>query len=151
MLSDAELQRWATDAACRDTVARAARWVDLKDYEAFAECFTETCVVQRPNAEPLVGRAALIAAYRARPAARLTRHVLGGTVVEVLGTEEAIAHSTVVLWVADSADAPAAQGRPSRTEPVAGSFEDRLKRGIDGQWRIADRIARFEIHAGAAA
>jgi hypothetical protein len=31
---------------------------------------------------------------------------------------------------------------------VAGEFEDRLRRGDDGRWRIGHRVARFLLHAG---
>jgi ketosteroid isomerase-like protein len=142
---------WPIDAACRDTVARAARLVDQQDYEAFAALFTEDGVLQRPNAEPLLGRAAMVAAYRARPATRITRHLLAGTVVDVLSADEALAFSAVLLWVGDRADAEGPSGRPARGAQVAGEFEDRLRRGDDGRWRISHRIARFVLHAGGAA
>ena len=136
------------DVACRDTIARAARLVDLQDYEGFAALFTEDGVLQRPGGEPLHGRAAMVAAYRARPATRITRHLLAGTVVDVLSADEALAHSAVLLWVGDQADEPGPNGRPARGAQVAGEFEDRLRRCDDGGWRIAHRVARFVLHAG---
>lgn len=136
------------EAACRDTVARAARLVDTQDYEGFAALFTEDGVLQRPGGEPLQGRAAMVAAYRARPASRITRHLLGGTVVDVLSADEALACSTVLLFVGDSADAAGPNGRQTRGPQVAGEFEDRLRRCDDGRWRITHRVARFVLHAG---
>lgn len=138
----------AIDAACRDTIARAARLVDLQDYEGFAALFTEDGVLQRPGGEPLVGREAIVAAYRARPASRITRHLLAGTVVDLLAPDEAQAYSSVLLWVGDEADAIGPQGRPARGAQVAGEFEDRLRLCADGRWRISHRIARFLLHAG---
>lgn len=136
------------EAACLDTIARAARMVDRQDYEAFAALFTEDGVLQRPGGEPLQGRSAIVAAYRARPASRITRHLLGGTVVDVLSADEALAFSNVLLFAGDSADAAGPSGRPARGPQVAGEFEDRLRRCDDGRWRIAHRIARFTLHAG---
>lgn len=136
------------EAACRDTIARAARCVDQQDYEGFAALFTEDGVLQRPNGDPLHGRAAMVAAYRARPASRITRHLLGGTVVDVLSGGEALAFSNVLLFAGDSSDAGGPNGRPARGPQVAGEFEDRLRRCEDGRWRIAHRVARFTLHAG---
>lgn len=142
--------RWMIDAACRDTVARAARLVDAQDYEGFAAQFTEDCVVQRPSGAPIEGRAALVAAYRGRPQARITRHVLGGTVVDVLSAGEARARSVVVLWAGDRGDEAGANGRPARGPQVAGEFDDHLRRDADGHWRIAQRSASFLLHNGTA-
>lgn len=145
-----EARRWMIDAACRDTIARAARLVDQQDYEAFAAQFTDDCVVQRPSGAPIEGRAALVAAYRSRPPARITRHVLGGTVVDVLSATEARARSVVVLWAGDRADEPGPNGRPLRGPQVAGEFDDQLRRDADGAWRIARRSASFLLHHDAA-
>ena len=141
---------WSIDVACRDTIARAARRVDLQDYEGFAALFTEDGVLQRPNGEPLQGRAAMVAAYRARPATRITRHLLAGTVVDIVSADEALAHSAVLLWVGEQTDATGPSGRPARGAQVAGEFEDRLRRCDDGRWRISHRIARFVLHVGGA-
>ena len=136
------------EAACRDTIARAARRVDAQDYEGFAALFTEDGVLERPGGEPLEGRGARGAAYNARPASRITRHLLGGTVVDVLSADEALAFSNVLLFIGDSADAAGPHGRPARGPQVAGEFQDRLRRCDDRRWRIAHRVARFVLHAG---
>ena len=139
------------ETACRDTITRTARRVDAQDYEGFAALFTEDGVLQRPGGEPLAGRAAIVAAYRARPASRITRHLLAGTVVDVQSADEAIAFSNVLLWAGDSGDEAGASGRPARGPQVAGEFEDRLRRCDDGQWRINHRVARFVLHTGGSA
>ena len=136
------------EAACRDTVTRAARLVDQQDYDAFAALFTEDGVLQRPAGEPLLGREAMVAAYRARPASRITRHLLAGTVVDVQSADEALAFSNVLLWVGDRSDDAGPNGRPARGAQVAGEFEDRLRRCDDGRWRISHRSARFLLHTG---
>ena len=150
-MSDTPPAPWPVAAACRDTIARAARLIDQQDYEGFAALFTEDGVLQRPGGEPLQGRAAMVAAYRARPPSRITRHLLAGTVVDAVSPDEALAFSTVLLWVGDSGDAAGPSGRPARGAQVAGEFEDRLRRCDDGRWRISHRIARFVLYSGAPA
>ena len=53
------LQRLLIIEACRDLVLRAAAQADTGDATALAALFTEDAVLARPNAEPLLGRAAI--------------------------------------------------------------------------------------------
>lgn len=145
------LPRWLADAACRDVVSRAARLTDLQAHDEFAALFTDDAELQRPGGETLHGRAAIVAAYRARPAGRLTRHLLGGTVVDLLGDDEATAHTAVLLYRSSEAEPVGAFGRAVQGPAVVGSFDDRLRRGADGRWRISRRVARFEMHTPDAA
>lgn len=141
-----DLQRWQADCACRDTVARAALHLDHGELEAFAGCFTEDAQLQRPGGAPLQGRAAILAAYQSRPAARLTRHLLAAPVVDLLAPDRARCRTPVQLWAGDRADAEGPQGRPQRGPVLVGRFDDLLARGADGRWRIAARRACFELH-----
>ncbi len=137
--------RWQIDAACRDTLARAARLTDLQDHEGFVAQFAEDAELVRPGGAVLRGHAAILAAYRERPAQRLTRHLLAGTVVDVLGPDEAAAFTTVLLFSGDLKDALAPQGRPARGPAIVGSFDDLLRPGTDGRWRITRRRASFDL------
>jgi ketosteroid isomerase-like protein len=132
--------------ACRDTVDRAAHLADLPDPAGLAALFTADAVLQRPSGDTLVGRAAIQAAYAARPAQRLTRHLVAGTVVDLLPSGEARALSSVLLCSGSLDDTPGPQGRPMRGPPVVGEFDDLLRREADGRWRIAHRTARFLLH-----
>lgn len=139
----------AIEAACRATVARTARLADLPDPVGFAAWFTADARLERPSGEQLAGRAAIEAAYAARPAQRLTRHLLGGTVVEVVAPDAARALSTVLLCSGDLTDPPGRHGRPMDGPMVVGEFDDELRREPDGQWRISYRRASFVLHRNA--
>lgn len=139
-------QALLTQLACRDTVERAAHLADLPDPAGLAALFTEDAVLQRPSGDTLVGRAAIQAAYAARPAQRITRHLVAGTVVTLRADGEAHALSSVLLCSGSLDDPPGPQGRPMRGPPVVGEFDDLLRRGADGRWRIARRTARFLLH-----
>lgn len=145
---DDELRRAATIAGCCDTIARAARLADLQQHEAFAALFTEEAELQRPGGAWLRGREAILAAYRERPAERLTRHLIAGTVVDLLADGDAAALSTVLLWSGVRTDPDGPSGRPARGPRCVGEFDDRLRRGDDGVWRIVRRQARFVLHEG---
>lgn len=145
-MNDAELERWCIDSACRDTVARAAQAQDAQDWDGLAALFTPDGCLLRPGGEALVGRAAIVAAYRARPAQRLTRHLLAGSVVDRLSPDAARALSLVLLWTGSRDDVPGPQGRPAHGPQQVGEFDDLLHRDADGRWRIARREARFVLH-----
>src|SRR5690606_31199066 len=72
-------QLLAIESACKNLVARAAYLTDKQDHEAFAECFTANARLTRPGGEPLIGREAILASYRGRPADRITRHLITNT------------------------------------------------------------------------
>lgn len=132
--------------ACRDTVLRLARAQDTQDWDALVAAFTEDAVLVRPGAEPLHGRDAIRAAYAGRAPGRFTRHLVVSTVVDETADGEAHAHSTVLLWAGHAGDAEGPQGRPAQGPELLGEFDDRLRRGADGRWRIAERRSRFVLH-----
>lgn len=133
-------------AACRDTVERAARLADHPDPAGLAQLFTEDAELQRPQGEWLQGRQAIQAAYAARPAHRLTRHLVAGCVVDLLDDHHAHALSTVLLCTGSLDDAVGPQGRPLHGPVIVGEFDDLLQAGADGVWRIARRRASFLLH-----
>lgn len=141
--------RLLAEHTCRDLVARAAMLTDTHRHEDFAALFAHDAVLVRPGGEPLCGRAAIVASYRARPATRLTRHLLGATVVDLVAPDRARGHTPVLLWSGDEADAAGAFGRPARQQAMGG-FEDEFVRTAEG-WRIARRQASFALHAPAPA
>jgi len=146
MTAPDETGRWLIVAACCDTVTRAARLTDLQDHTGFAALFTEDAELRRPGAEVLHGRAAILASYRARPADRLTRHLVAGSVVDVIDASHARATSTVLLYRGQLDDPVGPFGRPTHGPAVVGEFDDLLRREADGCWRIEWRHAQFVLH-----
>lgn len=138
------LERLLAEQACRDVVQRAAACTDAQDHDGFVALFTVDAVLQRPGALPLVGHAAILASYRERPANRLTRHLLCGTLFTACGADAAAATTQVLLWSGDANDAVGPFGRPSSRQ-VVGQFEDRFVR-TDAGWRIAQRVAGFTLY-----
>lgn len=138
------LDRLLVEQACRDLVQQAAARTDAQDHEGFVALFTHDAVLQRPGGAALVGREAILASYRERPANRLTRHLLCGTLFEACTAEAASAVTQVLLWSGDANDAPGPFGRPSPRQ-VLGQFEDGFVHTAEG-WRIGHRVASFTLY-----
>lgn len=137
------LDRLLIEQACRDLVQQAAAHTDAQAHDAFAALFTPDAVLVRPNGTALHGREAIVVSYRERPAQRITRHLLCGTLFSACGDAAAAATTQVLLWSGDSLDAAGPFGRPSPRQ-VLGAFEDRFVATPEG-WRIAHRVASFSL------
>ncbi|VVE05861.1 nuclear transport factor 2 family protein [Pandoraea pneumonica] len=128
--------------ACQDLVMRFAACNDRRDPQGLAALFAENGVLVRPGAAPLVGPAAIAAAYADRPAERMTRHLMGNVLIDVTSPTGAIGSSTVLLWSGSTQASPGPFGRPAQGRQVMGEFEDTFVKTAQG-WRIARREARF--------
>ncbi|WP_292683198.1 nuclear transport factor 2 family protein [Novosphingobium sp.] len=121
-----EEERRAIEADCARLIALYANLNDAGRWDELAALYTEDAAMARPTAPdaPIVGRAAILAAFTARPPRR-TRHLCSNVVIEVVGPDEARGESAMVLFQPDAA-------------PLAGSFHDRFVRTGAG-WRFAER------------
>jgi hypothetical protein len=144
------LGRLVCEQACRDLVLRAAVLADAQQHADFAELFAEDGVLVRPGAQPLQGRAAIVASYRGKPPGRITRHLISNTLVALESGTAARATSCVLLWSGLASDAAGPFGRPARDRQVVGEFDDRLVLTPQG-WRIARRSASFVLFREGAA
>lgn len=142
------LQRLLIKDDCRELVLRAAACSDANDAAGLAALFTPTATLQRPDGTLLEGRDAIAAAYRRRPAERLTRHLVTNSVVDILDADIARITSSVLLWSGSNLDAVGPQGRAAHAARVVGSFDDLCTLTPEG-WRIAQRRAAFALHSGA--
>lgn len=152
MSADAELspvEQLLAEAACRRLVLEAAQAVDHGQPADFAALFAEDGVLMRPNGQALEGRAAIEAAYAARPAGRITRHLVTATLVSFVSATQAHGLSPVVLWSGSGDDPAGPQGRPARGPQVLGEFDDLFVLTQSEGWRIARREARFTLHTTA--
>lgn len=132
-----EAERREIEADCARLVALYANLNDAARWEALADLYAEDGAMVRPTApdSPVVGRAAILAAFRARPP-RTARHVCSNVVIDVDGPDRASGHSAMLLFTAP--DAP----------PLVGSFDDRFVRTADG-WRFAERRGSLTFAGGA--
>lgn len=137
------LDRLLIEQACRDLVQLAVARTDAQDHEGFVALFTPDAVLVRPNGAALSGREAIVASYRERPANRITRHLLCGTLFTACDEAAAAATTQVLLWSGHADDVAGPFGRPSPRQ-VLGAMEDRFVRTPDG-WRIAHRVASFSL------
>jgi ketosteroid isomerase-like protein len=120
-------ERRAIEHDCARLVAHYANLNDAGEWEQLAALYAEDGAMARPTAPdaPVMGRAAILAAFRARPA-RTSRHICSNVVIEVEGPDAARGTSAMLLFTAPDA------------APLVGSFHDRFMRTAEG-WRFAER------------
>ncbi|WP_213766957.1 nuclear transport factor 2 family protein [Caballeronia sp. dw_19] len=139
-----DIERLMIERACCTLVQHAADAVDAANADELTRLFTGDAQLWRPGGGLLTGREAILASYRARTADRITRHLIAGTSVEVVGAERARGLSRVLVWSSSTSEAPGPFGRRA-TRQVLGAFEDEfVKHGA--VWLIAKRHASFELY-----
>jgi ketosteroid isomerase-like protein len=125
------------DISC--LIHKYANLNDAKRWEDIAVMYAEDGLMIRPVAtdQPIVGRAAILASFRARPAERMTRHICSNVVVTVETTTTATAFSNYLIYGGvrvDDDPVPVLDSKP----PVICEFHDRLVYTKDG-WSFALR------------
>lgn len=122
-----EADRRAIEWDCARLINLYAQLNDAARWEEVAALYAPDGLMTRPTAPdaPIIGRAAILAAFQARPP-RTTRHICSNIVVTVDSATRARGSSAMLLFTA--ADAP----------PLAGGFDDVFVLTADG-WRFAER------------
>ncbi len=139
------LKQLEVETACQRVIHDAAAFVDGNDFSAFCGLFTEDGQLQRPDGSILKGREAILAAYKARPAQRMSLHVISNTRFRDVTENDCRATSLVTLWASDSSLEAGPQGRAAVQPLVLGGFDDNFV--LDGGvWRLASRKATFFMH-----
>ncbi|MFN6980743.1 MAG: nuclear transport factor 2 family protein [Brevundimonas sp.] len=133
-------ERLEIEQACERQIRRFAFFNDTQQHQNLVDLFTEDGAFARPTEPDTViqGRAAILDFFVSRPA-RLTRHLMCNTVVEVQSAEEARAYSTVVLYIGDDSTSPA-----KLAATLIGGFADTLRR-VDEEWLFAARHGSLAI------
>ena len=133
--------------ACNRLVLESVAANDRQDFDAFAALFTPDGVLRRPAGDPLIGREAIVESYRDRPVDRITRHLCANVLIDVDSPESARGVTLVLLYSASAtAKADRHYGVPANSRRLLGEFEDVFRLTPEG-WRIAERSARFVMHA----
>jgi hypothetical protein len=130
---------------CTDLIVRYAYLNDERRYDELASLFTEDAVLYRPSApeQGIIGRPAILAAFRKRPADTMTFHVTSDILVEVQDEETAQARSRILLLSGTRPQDGSALPLDARP-PVPGVFSDRF-RLTDKGWKFAERRGMFWI------
>jgi len=113
--------------ACARLINLYATLNDQARWDEVVALYTPDGLMTRPTAPdvPIVGHAALLAAFTSRPP-RTTQHVCSNIVVSVEAADTASATSAILLFTAP--DQP----------PLVGMYRDRFER-IDGIWLFSER------------
>ena len=133
-----ETTRRAIEWDCTKLINRYTLLNDAADWDAVAALYTEDGQMARPSApdKPIVGREAILATFKSRPA-RAARHVVSNIVVDVVSETEATAMSVIVLYQGSASESG---GLPARdtSGPLIGTYTDRLRKTAQG-WQFAER------------
>lgn len=136
-------ERQIIEWECRQLALRFTAHCDRQEWRAACGMLTEDAVFARPTDpdKPLVGREAILAAFEARPAVRITRHICTNLIVTARSDTEATGHLYALLYTGDSrnddGDVTIADERQ-----LVGEFQDEYVRTEDG-WRIAKRVGKI--------
>ena len=129
--------------ACIRLINHYANLNDAQDWDAVAQLYTDDAVMLRPSGgDPVVGRAAILAGFKARPP-RAQRHVIANTVVDVEGPATARAFSAILLFQGD----PAPEGElpvMSANSPLVGWYRDKLALTPQG-WKFSERVGGLDF------
>ena len=121
-------ERRAIEWDCAKLINLYASLNDEGRWSEVAALYAAEGSMTRPTAPdaPIVGRAAILAAFEARPR-RTTRHICSNIVVTVVDRDEATATSAMLLFTA-------VEGAP-----LVGGFADRFRHVPGEGWRFAER------------
>lgn len=142
-------QDLASLEACRNLVVDCASLIDETRYDELGRIFATDGVFARPTAPdaPIVGRDAIIAAFKLRPANKLSQHLVMNIRVWLTGADTAEGTSSIMLYLTD-VDLPFEPGKGRKgSGPLLGLYKDRYVRTPEG-WRIADRRGRVTMYGG---
>lgn len=134
-------ERQIIEWECRQLALRFTAHCDRQEWAAACTLLTEDAVFARPTdpGNPLHGRAGIQAAFEARPATRITRHICTNLVVTARSDTEASGHLYALLYMGDAGDADIAIADEKQ---LVGEFQDEYLRTGDG-WRIAKRAGKI--------
>ena len=136
-------ERQSIEQSCIRLINHYANLNDAQDWDAAAQLYTEDAEMRRPSGgDPVVGREAILAAFKARPP-RAQRHVVANTVVDVESPVSARAFSAIILYQGE----PATDGSlpaMSDNSPLVGWYRDLIVLTPDG-WRFRERVGGLDF------
>lgn len=137
-----DTERLSIERACMRLITQYAYLNDERNYDALVQLFAEDAVLCRPSApdQEIVGRAAILEAFKKRPADTATFHVCSDMLIDVVDARTAHARSRILMLSTTLRD-----GVPGEAKtPVPGTFRDRLQLTEEG-WKFAERRGSFWV------
>ena len=132
-------QHRAIDADIHRLLTLYANLNDTRQWPEVAALYADDGVMVRPiaNTAPIVGRAAILASFLARPTDRRTKHFCSNVAVSASSLTHATAYSAYLIYYGTQEDS---HPLPllDKTPPVLCEFRDELVL-TDGGWRFARR------------
>jgi hypothetical protein len=134
------------ERACTKVIVALAEYTDAGDYQAALSLFDVKAVMDR-DGERFMGIEALRGAYAARPANRVTCHILSNIAIEAVGADAARGRALVTVYRhRGSGEALPSPPYPLPGPETIGEYRDRFVRTPSG-WRLAERITRTLFQA----
>ncbi|WP_037341137.1 nuclear transport factor 2 family protein [Saccharospirillum impatiens] len=134
------------EQAIHRLVLDAQHALDTKQFGDFAALFTPEGRLYRPTTpEPLIGRDAIVQAYRKNPPNRLNRHLVTNQRVTLVSATEAQSLAYVTLYSSEAGDQESDVFGAPVHRSLVGEYHDRCVL-TDAGWRLQERRAVFVLN-----
>ncbi len=136
-------QKSAIEWECGQLSLRFMAHNDQREWSKMCALLTENATFARPTDpdHPICGRAAILAAFEARPADRITRHICTNMIITAVSPSQASGTMYALLFTG-AIDNRGDLGIIADERQLIGEFEDDYIRTEDG-WRIGNRRGRI--------
>lgn len=134
----------AIEQACSRLINQFAVFNDASRHDELVQLFVENGSYARPT-DPdnfVQGRAAILAAFKARPADKITRHLITNIVVDVHSTERATAICYVTLYAGTTTKPAEKHGYIANASQLVGEYQDEFVLTAAG-WKFSKRGGRL--------
>jgi hypothetical protein len=132
------------ELACSKLCSQFAVFNDAGNHEDLVALFTEDGRYARPT-DPdnfVGGRAAILAAFKARPKDKITRHLITNTIVNVTGAKTAHGLCYVTLFHGSTANPAEKFGFKANAAVLIGEYHDEFSLTGSG-WKFSQRAGRL--------
>lgn len=138
-------ERQLVEWECRQLALRFTAHCDRQEWREACALLTGDVIFARPTdpENPLVGKAAILTAFEARPSVRITRHICTNMIVTALSETEAKGHLYALLYTGEPSDDGGGVTIADERQLV-GEFQDDYLRTEEG-WRIAKRVGKIVL------